>query len=419
MAAPLEILGMIFSHFVETFGQRSDASEATIQEEVLNRRTLASLCRVSKSYNAVATGLLYRQIRLFDGDIRFLTRTILQDRSKAKGKLVKRLSLEFELAGRWEPETLDPERAVRVPAAREEQWDYARCRDEALSVVGLETAATSAADGWECDASELEKLDLKDKFEEDLAAILLFLLPELQSLRIKFDPMTNPFDPEAAGYWRCAMLMQTLRLPYWYYYMNSGQHHSGHGTEEHVKDLVPASLLNLEQLIMCNPFEEPGTIKSTYPPLMWCYLEELHPLWALPKLKSLTLERASWGYDPISFDRPIPSQEYFTKSTSLEHLEILDTSIAPAVLPHLLQCFSSLRSISYELADANSLLNDEYTDRAMTVDMLDSRGIRETIRRCKPDLVSIHVEAVKREDIDEEELATLEGLDEEEETNNE
>ncbi|CAH0058609.1 unnamed protein product [Clonostachys solani] len=397
MAAPSEILGMIFSHFVEPFGQRSDASEATIQEDVLNRGTLASLCRVSKSYSDVATGLLYSQVRLFDGDIRSFTRTILQDQSKTKGKLVKRLSLEFELAGRWEPETIDPERRAHVPAAREEQWDYARCRDEALSVVGLENAVTSATYGWDCDASALEKLDLEDKFEEDLAAVLLFLLPELQSLRIKLDPMTGDSDDQqAAGYWRCAMLLQTLRLPYWYYYMNSGQHSGDHGTEKHVKDLVPASLLNLEQLIMCNPYEEPGTIKSSYPPILWCYLEQLHPLWALPNLKSLTLERASWGYEPASLDQPISSQEYFTKSTSLEHLEILDTAIAPKILPSLLECFSSLRSITYELADRYSLLSPDVGERLMTADMRDSHGIRQTIRRCKPNLASIHVKAVNK-----------------------
>ncbi|VUC32813.1 unnamed protein product [Clonostachys rosea] len=416
MAAPSEILGLIFSHFVEPFGQRSDATEASIEEEVFNRRTLASLCRVSKSYSAVATDLLYSQVRLFDGDIRFFTRTILQDQSKSKGKLVKRLSLEFELAGKWEPEAVDPERRVRVPAAREDQWDYARCRDEALSIVGLENVVTSATHGWECDASELQKLNLEDKFEEDLAAVLLFLLPQLRSLRIKLDPMTGDYDDsDAAGYWRCAMLLQAMRLPYWYYYMNPGHNSSDQGIEDDVKDLVPASLLNLEQLIMCNPYEEPGTIKAYYPPISWCYLEELQPLWALPNLKSLTLERVSWDYDPASFDQPISAQEDFAKSNSLEHLEILDTTIPPALLPHLLECFSSLRSINYELADSYSLLTEVFEQGTMTPDMLDAHGIRETIRRCKPNLVSLHVKAISRDDLDEDELAAIEGADEEEE----
>lgn len=386
MSFPQEILDAIFGHF----GQQSDASQTAIETDCLNRKTLASLCRVSKHFNAAVTPLLYRHVRLFNNDIRLFTRTILQNLGTRK--LVKRLSAEFELPGTHEPDEVDEERRREVPGIAEEQWDYQRCLSETLSLLQMDSSFAGVG-GADILVSNSMELNFDDKPEEDLTAVLLFVLPELQYLRVKLDPMTDWENPSSSGFWRCDMLLQTLRLPYSVQSQRDGRVNYG------VQNLIPASLFHLEELVICNPFEEPGTIKSTYPPIVFCPLFEMQPFWGLPNIRTLILERAIWDGSP-------PLSGFI--SSSVEHLELLDTAIAPSKLPQILQHFPSLRSFKYVLADLFDLTSPE--DPLLTRDMVDSAGIERIVRLCNPNLAEIVISTAEKGEA-EERLAELGDLD--------
>lgn len=381
MHLPQEIVEEIFDHFGV---QQSDDYEKGIREHCVNRMTLASLCRASRHFNATATPLLYRHVRLFNGDIRFFTRTVILNLEIRQ--MVKMLSLEFELPGTWEePEEIPEETRARVPSFGEEQWDYECCLGKTSSLLGLDAAIWTGVRGADSPISSAsDKLNFDEKPEEDLAATLLFILPELRYLQIKFDPMTDYLDPDSAGYWRCDMLLQTLRLPHY-----AKRQDLGHVNNHDLQKVIPASLYNLEELVMCNPFESPGWVKRSYPPIVFCPLDEMQPFWGLPNLKSLTLERAAWkDFDQIS---PIIA-------SSVENLKLLDTAVQPSQLPQLLQHFPSLRSITYALADMYSLNDRDYTP-LFSSDMTDKNRIEEFIKSCNLQLENITIKGIGEDDL--------------------
>ncbi|VUC35963.1 unnamed protein product [Clonostachys rosea] len=378
-----EILHNIFGHFVADLSQhtdRSDDDELEIEEYLVHRHALVSLCLVSKWIGAVATPLLYSHVVMFDGDIRYFTRTIVQDPSGSKSKLVKRMSYEFKL-----PDSEDPSVShKRPPSIPQVDLDYPHCLGMALLALGADKLF--AAD---TNALMLKNLNFDDALEEDLAAVLLFVLPNLRFLRICFARMTGA-DPifGQAGYQVCYLLMQALKLPY-YYKMKAGQ------DLEAAENFIPAGLRNLKQLILCNPFEEPCTVNATWPPIRWCDLEDLHPLWALPKLKSLSLERVSWNQEFSLGQLP--------EATSLEHLEFLDASITPFQLGSILPSFPRLRTFRYELADVDSLVHEGVLDTWM----MDPQWISEYIKEANLNLEEVYVKEVNRDEVDEDELAAL------------
>jgi hypothetical protein len=315
---------------------------------------------------------------MFEGDIRFFTRTIVQDLETRQ--LVQKLSLELMLPGTWDDNDVTPERRCRMPSMEEEQWSYDRCLTEAISLLGpgISSAGVGGADILGSGAPE--DLNLDETPEEDLAALLLFVLPELRYLRVKLEPMTALDDCDGAGYWRCDMLLQTLRLPHYARIQQPGR------ASREIQNVVPASLFHLEELVMCNPFEEPGTIKSSYPPIVFCSLGDMQPLWGLPNLKSTTLERTIW-------------QEHIRNSQLIpflvENLDLLDTVIRVSELPLVLQRFPSLRSITYAPTDLQDLRMMNYQMEEPTKSefqaMFNSDGIKTLIRSSNPRLDKVTV----------------------------
>ncbi|KAK6072432.1 hypothetical protein SCUP234_09225 [Seiridium cupressi] len=393
MFLPQEIWVAILGHL----GLHSDTFEVLIERHIATRNTLALLCRVSKDLNAAAMPMLYSHVRLFDGDAPFFTRTILG--SLDLRRLVRKLSLEFELPGRWEPEEVGPERRQKVPSVDKEQWHYDGCLGEVLALLGPDAkpAGVGGADILVAGMAYGPNLDgVGDQLEEDVAAALLFVLPELRHLRIKLDPMIDWEYEDSAGYWRCKLLMQTLRLPF---YARSQQPDR---TDSDIRPLIPASLLHLQELVLCNPFEEPGTIKASYPPIVFGQIVEMQPFWGLPNLRTLTLERAAWQQHPFRMLQPMNS--------SVEHLQLLNTAIPPSTMPLILEQFPSLRSITYELADSWSLVSYD-ADRSIR-DMLDKQEIENIIRSCHPNIECIRIAGIERVEEYEEVINEVLGLGE-------
>ncbi|ETS76918.1 hypothetical protein PFICI_10792 [Pestalotiopsis fici W106-1] len=366
MFLPREILDAIFGYFAP----KSSAFDLSIEEHCANRKTLASLCRVSKHFKAIAMPQLYANVRLFDGDIRFFTTTILANLGTRR--LVTRLSLEFMLPGTWDANEVSEERRQSVPRMDQEQWDYDHCLRETLALLGQNGIATGVGGA---DILIAEGLELHDQFEEDLSAVLLFVLPELQHLQVKLDPMSDLEDYQSAGYWRCKMFLQALRLPF---YAKSQRPNS---TNLDIQPLTPASLFNLRELILCSPFEDPGTVKSTWPPIVFGYIEEMQPFWGLPKLKSLTLERAE-STTPLRMPKDAVS--------SVEHLHLVDTAIPPGELPELLKHFPLLRTITYVPADYSGM--QEYAELSLDCRRLNKKKIEDDLRSLNSKLEIIKVE---------------------------
>jgi hypothetical protein len=373
LAVPQEILFLIVSNFEP---KQRDAYEVEIWDYVADRKTLASLCLVSKRFYATAKPMLYRHVRLCDGDIRQFTRTIVADLETRE--LVVGLSLEFELPGTWEG-TL-----TEASAFGQNQWDYDECLGEVLSLLAIAIAATGEGQG-SVEAAGVGgsqivvpgKSRFDDTAEEELAAVLLFVLPKLRYLRVKFDEMAPVGNPDVAGIWVCEMLLQTLRV--------ACHVRSQHPTlsRDDFQALIPAGLFHLEELVMSNPFAEPGTIKGNFPAIGFNHLESMHPLWALPNLKSLTLERVAWDEET-----PLPR----LVTPSVERLRLLNTAVSPSRLPRLLQGFPSLRSFTYELADPYSLTHE--SSRRITREMLLPEAIQRIVRVGCPRLEEFNLAAI-------------------------
>jgi hypothetical protein len=373
LAVPQEILSLIVSNFVP----RQDAFEVEISNYVADRKALASLCLVSKRFYAIAKPSLYRHVRLCDGDIGPFTRTIVADLETRE--LVMGLSLEFELPGTWEG-TL-----TEASAFGPNQWDYDDCLGEVLSLLAIAIATAGEGEGsveaagvGGCQIVVPGNFRFDGAAEEELAAVLLFVLPKLRYLRLKFDEMAPVGDPDVAGIWVCEMLLQTLRVAC---HVRSQQPTL---SKNELQDVIPAGLFHLEELVVSNPFAEPGMIKADYPAIGFNHLESMYPLWALPNLKSLTLERVAW-------DERAPLPRLVTPS--VERLRLLDTAVSPSRLPRLLNGFPSLRSFTYELADPYSLTHE--SSRRITRDMLIPEAIQRIVRVGCPQLKEFNLIAIK------------------------
>lgn len=354
--------------------------DVSVEEHRAHRQKLASLCRVSKHFRKTATPLLYTQVRLFDGDVRFFARTILGDLNTRR--LVDGLSLEFGLKS-YESRTAG--RHSR-PTVDQDLWYYRRCLAEALrlarggknpSVAGLGGADLLAAGGAGFDGRQ-----------EDLAGVLLFVLPRLRYLRVKLGPTTDPLYHETRGYWRSSLVLQALRLPF---RARSGssqwqpKNASDHGGED-IQLLTPASLFRLRELVLCSPCEEPPEYRETVgydldPQVVFAPIEEMQPFWGLPNLKSLTLERAAWR----AYSTPMRCNV----TSPVEYLCLLDTAVPPEELPQLLNHFPFLRAIVYAPADYSRSLDPDH--EVLDCNGLDEKEIENIIRSCSEKVETITI----------------------------
>ncbi|KAF3023104.1 hypothetical protein E8E14_013467 [Neopestalotiopsis sp. 37M] len=267
MSLPREILDAIFHHF----GQKSTACgqeyvvafDLPVAEYCANRRTLAALCRVDKHFRAIATPLLYAHVRLFNGDVRLFVCPILSNLQTRR--LVNSLSLEINSSLGIDAELGDEE----VPPMDEERYYYDHCLRGVLALVGKSDIAPGVGGS---DILVAEGLETSGQFEEDLAAVLLFVLPELRHLQAKFDTYSDWADRTSAGFRRCRLFLQTLLLPF------HAKHHWRNRTNIDMRPLTPASLFHLRELVIYNMFLEPVDSASS-PPLAYGKIDDMQIRW--------------------------------------------------------------------------------------------------------------------------------------------
>ncbi|KAH9903607.1 hypothetical protein F4778DRAFT_91437 [Xylariomycetidae sp. FL2044] len=377
---PTEVFLEIFDHFTQPL-------DSAIHEAVVSRRSLASLCRVSRRFRDLATPLLYQQVRIFDDDIAGFTRAIL--RNLTSRQLVTSLSFEFALAGSIDPAEADPDRRRKVTGP---PWDYARCLQAVLDLLGPHRPGDGTSIGR--GGAGIMVLDPPDDmFEdhtshpEDLAAILLFVLPKLNTLRIKLDPMCDHENPGSEGYWRCEMLLQALRLPAFIQIRFPGTLTDSDQLE------IPASLSSLQKLIVCDPFEEPGTIKVSYPPIQYCDFQDMAAFWCLPSLRSLTLERIEGSAHPMSMT--IFMDETRTLSSTVEELHIEDGNMDFEILAKALRQFPRLRVMTYRLSSMFSVVGPDWMH--VPPESLNAAAFIRALQPCASTLRSIEFQGIEND----------------------
>ncbi|CAJ2514133.1 Uu.00g022520.m01.CDS01, partial [Anthostomella pinea] len=152
--------------------------------------------------------MLYEQVRIFDREITGFAQTIVSDLTTRL--LVNSLSFEFRLRGTDDPNKADPDRRRKVSKT---QWNYAHCLREILSLFALNKTADAVAQVTASihmyighgGANILVQDPQNVMFEnharnpEDMAAILLFVLPKLEFLRIKLDPIWDESESGTEG----------------------------------------------------------------------------------------------------------------------------------------------------------------------------------------------------------------------------
>ncbi|KAI0146706.1 hypothetical protein BJ166DRAFT_69675 [Pestalotiopsis sp. NC0098] len=376
MLLPQNIWDSIFGHLE----WQADTFDVSVEDHRINRQTLASLCRVCKHSRKTATPLLYTQVRLFEGDVQFFARTILGDLNTRR--LVEGLSLEFGLKS-YGSRTVG---SHSLPTVDQDLWYYRRCLAEALRLArGGKNPSAAGVGGADILAAQGTDFDGR---QEDLAGVLLFVLPRLRYLRIKLGPTADPFYHESRGVWRSSLILQVLRLPF-RARRGSSQWRPKSGPDpcgEDIQLLTPASLFHLRELVLCSPCEKPLEYRETVrydldPQAIFAPIEEMQPFWGLPSLKSLTLERAAWR----AYSAPMRCDV----TSSVEYLCLLDTAILPEESPRLLKHFPLLRAITYAPADYSHSLDPNH--KVLNRDELDEKEIGNVIRFCSEKVETITI----------------------------
>lgn len=330
--------------------------------------TLSHLSQASKTLNELVRPYLYHNIKLRNGNAHSFIKTILS--SLELRLLVRTLSLEFTLS--------EDEGDYQPIVEFELGWSYEECLSRSLEAVGLDVSVLDAAHGHAdriCVPVDTLAPEFDERENEDVSSVLLFLLPSLKRLRLAFEEswyIPQVGSPE--GIYRCEILLQTITFP-----------HRAAVAGSSLKQRIPAALQNLRVLQVYDPFQQPGSVKSNYPPIQFHEVGEVLPLLLLPSLDSLMLETVE------SSDYAWP----LVKSQATD-LRLSNCRIGAAALPKFLRCFDTLSSITYETIDNFAWTHPEEGEM-LNADHLSPRLLINAMEAHRSTLESITFRSVQRD----------------------
>jgi hypothetical protein len=175
------------------------------------------------------------------------------------------------------------------------------------------------------------------------ACLLLLALPNLRTLRLNFDKgdgdelyMENDLDFQHL--FRHEMLCAMIRDP-----------KAFAATSE---PLAQFALQNLSKFVLSQPYDDPWTIKASYPPCLHVDLDKVKGMFKLPNLQSLEMCQIG-NSDEEVFDEPADSSLF--RSTKLNKIILTKASLSADELEYFLRFPKSLKYFHYHVVSPDEL----------------------------------------------------------------
>jgi hypothetical protein len=195
----------------------------------------------------------------------------------------------------------------------------------------------------------LEKLEAGSADAE--ACLLLLALPNLHSVLLDFDRMDGDegFDENGMDFqhlFRHEMLQTMVRDPKGFSMISTPQ--------------TPSALQNLSKFVLEQPYDEPWTIKHSFPPCVHVDLSKVLGLFKLPKLQSLKLCQLGTSSESV-LDEPSDSALFGT--TELERVILTKSSLRSDELEYLLKFPRHLKHFHYHVVDMDEIFERHGEDK--------------------------------------------------------
>lgn len=357
------IIGTIQAERREAFVQRdSDLFSQYTQ-------ILFPISYVSKNFHSIVNVYIYKTVILDSANLSWFVRTVLS--SVELRLLVQEVSFEFDTedyaksavdfrplsnASQNEPQESPGENVCEHAPKVFNILSIPRQSSQSFSVENPDSLVIPA-DMYNIFIDKRNKRERESErqaenltFHQEETALLLFILSSLRHLRINTPEEEDVVAGENGaeeGLFRCRFLRATLDLV-----LSS--------TPENVNSYLPSSFRDLQEFTFCDPYPEPGRIKTTVPPVQFWPLHWLACIFGLPRMRKITFVRAR-DPDPTS-SAASPSdflRRMKPRTLPLESLTLLSARLHTSVLGQLLQTPRALKSFTYEVADAFSLVDSD------------------------------------------------------------
>jgi hypothetical protein len=187
------------------------------------------------------------------------------------------------------------------------------------------------------------------------SCLFLLALPNLQTLRLDFERLDHDekyaeHDLDFQHLFRHEMLKTMIRDPKAFATLSASP--------------IRYPLENLKNLVVTQPYDDPFTIKSSYPPCVYVPLEKVQGVFKLPNLQHVEMSQigASAGFlsERVAFDGEDNSSLF--GSTSLSSIEITRASLSADGLSTILKFPKHLKSFHYHVISPEELFERHQED---------------------------------------------------------